>query len=61
MHMARLLNASLGPKSYSLEKLTGYYEQDIIKMKKDLLDLFEREFSEKNILFEEIKEWVRNK
>jgi DNA polymerase I len=29
MHMSRLLNPSLGPKSYSLEKLTAYYEPEI--------------------------------
>ena len=37
MQMARMLDPSRGPKSYSLAKLTQFYEKQIQKLKKEII------------------------
>ncbi len=46
MHMARLADASKGPKEYSLSSLTSSYSKEIEEIKKKMLDFLEKE--EKN-------------
>ena len=43
MHMARLADASRGPKEYSLSSLSNSYSPDIIDVKKKMLDYLEKE------------------
>lgn len=42
MHMARLADASRGPKEYSLSSLTSSYSFDIQEIKKNMLDYMEK-------------------
>ncbi len=42
MHMARLFNPSMGPKSYSLAGLTKTFEKQIIKEKLNLLKFLDQ-------------------
>jgi hypothetical protein len=59
MHLARLANPSLGPKSYSLEKLTQFYEPQIIGTKNELLLALGEEVPIREKLFYEADSLLR--
>ncbi len=44
MHMARLLDPSLGPKAYSLASITKYYEKDIFETKTQIVDYLSKKY-----------------